>query len=72
MGTVFIAIDKCDQENGCLKVRRTVTCCLLCGLLCGSSPGARPSHAEEGLVPRLVWEVLVASPSTHESESKAI
>ena len=22
MGTVFIAIDKCDQENGCLKVRR--------------------------------------------------
>lgn len=20
MGTVFIAIDKCDQENGCLKV----------------------------------------------------
>ena len=35
MGTVFIAIDKCDQENGCLKVRRTVTCCLLCGLLCG-------------------------------------
>lgn len=22
MGTVFIAIDKCDQENGCLKVSR--------------------------------------------------
>jgi len=21
MGTVFIAIDKCDRENGCLKVR---------------------------------------------------
>jgi len=21
MGTVFIAIDKCDTENGCLKVR---------------------------------------------------
>lgn len=22
MGTVFIAIDKCDRENGCLKVCR--------------------------------------------------
>ena len=21
MGTVFIAIDKCDRENGCLKAR---------------------------------------------------
>ena len=24
MGTVFIAVDKCDQENGCLKVHK---CC---------------------------------------------
>ena len=22
MGTVFIAVDKCDQENGCLKVHK--------------------------------------------------
>ena len=25
MGTVFIAIDKCDRENGCLKVRVGLT-----------------------------------------------
>ena len=66
MGTVFIAIDKCDQENGCLKVRRTVTCCLLCGLLCGRCLLLLPPHMRVRV--RLFDSVLEISWSYHSNK----